>query len=57
MIYLNLKRIEASESLEVRWGGGIHVVSGWLGRRCVMRFSWRVDLGKAGNGIWSVKVN
>jgi hypothetical protein len=44
MKHLTLKRLEAPESLEVRWGGGwgIHVQTRRVGRRCGMWSSWRV---------------
>jgi hypothetical protein len=29
--HLTLKRLEAPGSLEVRWGGGIHMEMGWSG--------------------------
>jgi hypothetical protein len=29
MMHLTLKRLDAPGSLEVRWGGGIHVEMGW----------------------------
>jgi hypothetical protein len=34
--------------------GGIHVETGWVGRRCGMWSRQRV-VGEVGNGIWSVK--
>jgi hypothetical protein len=50
---LTLKRLEATGSLEVRQGGGIHVETGvWGGGvGCGAVRGW---MG-AGNGIWSVK--
>jgi hypothetical protein len=45
MMHLTLKRLEASGSLEVRWGGGggIHVETGRVGRRCGMWSSLRMN--------------
>jgi hypothetical protein len=57
MRHVTLKRLEASGSLEVRWGGGgsIHVEMGWGGEEV-----WHVEQsdggwGGVGNGIWSAK--
>jgi hypothetical protein len=54
MMHLTLKRLEAQGSLEVRWGGGIHVETGGLGRRCGIWSSWRVNR-VIGNRIWRIK--
>jgi hypothetical protein len=57
MMHLTHKRLEATGSLEVRWGGGVEV-SMWrqgVGRKCGMWNSLRVDRVGVGNGIWSVK--
>jgi hypothetical protein len=43
MIHLTLKRVEAPGSLEIRWGGGIHVETGWGGEEFGMWISRRVD--------------
>jgi hypothetical protein len=58
MMHLTLKRLEAPESLEVRWGGGrdIQVEMLWDGEEV-----WDVEQseggwGGAGNGI-CVKIN
>jgi hypothetical protein len=58
MMYLTLKRLEAPESLEVRWGGGWEHPHGdrWVGRRYEMWNSWTVDWGGS-DKIWSVKIN
>jgi hypothetical protein len=50
MRHLTLKRLEAPGSLEVRWGrgGGIHVETNGVERRCGMWGRWRVDGGGQG---------
>jgi hypothetical protein len=59
MMHLTLKRLEASGSLDVRWGEGWwHPRGEWVGGEEV----WDVEQseggwGGAGNGIWSVKMN
>jgi hypothetical protein len=55
MMDLNLKRLEAPGSLEVRWGWGWGHSYGdrGVGRRYGTWNSWRMDGG--GNKIWSVK--
>ena len=56
MMHLTLKRLEAPESLEVRWGcGDIHMETGSGGKEV-----WDVEQseggwGGVGNGMWSVK--
>jgi hypothetical protein len=46
MMHLNLKRLEAPRSLEVRWdGGGIHMETGWGGKEV-----WNVEQSEAGWG-------
>jgi hypothetical protein len=48
MMYLTLKRLEAPETLEVRWGGGWGNPCGnrgVVGRRCGMWSSQKVDKG------------
>jgi hypothetical protein len=47
MMHVTLKRLEAPRSLEVKWGGGIHVKTVLVGRRCGM---WDV-----GCGMWDVE--
>jgi hypothetical protein len=53
MIHLTLKRLEVSESLEIRsgGGGGIHVETGWCG------VVWGVDQteGGWGGGKWNME--
>jgi hypothetical protein len=46
MIHLALKRLEAPDSLEVRWG--------WVGKEV-----WDVEQSDGGWGgeVWSVKIN
>jgi hypothetical protein len=58
MMYLNLKRLEAPGSLEVRWGGGWgHPASRW--RQGGGEEVWDMEQSEggwgAGNRIWSVK--
>ena len=54
MMHLTLKRLEATGSLEVRWGGGgdIHMETGWGGEEV-----WDVEQSKVDGGgdkIWSI---
>jgi hypothetical protein len=52
MMHLTLKRLEALGSLEVRWGGGIHLETGCGGDEV-----WDVDQSKGGwgNREWNIK--
>ena len=47
MTHLTLKKLEAPDSLGVRWVGGIeigiHIEMGGLGRKCGMWNSWRME--------------
>jgi hypothetical protein len=53
MMHLTLKRLEFTESLEVRWGGGggIHMETGWSRRRCGMWSRQDGGCGGGGDGI------
>ena len=57
-MHLTLKILEASGSLDVRWGGGWGYPHGnrveW--KECVGFGAIRVWMG-AGDGIWTVKIN
>jgi hypothetical protein len=57
MTHLTLKKLEAPDSLGVRWVGGIeigiHIEMGGLGRKCGMWNSWRMEWW-VGSGIWDV---
>ena len=53
-MHLTLKRLEASGSLEIRWGGGgsIHVETGWGGVEV-----WDVEQSEGGwgDGEWNTE--
>jgi hypothetical protein len=55
MMHLTLKRLEAPDSLEVRWTGGWETGVGWGGGViCGMWSSKSVDWGRG--AIWSLKI-
>ena len=52
MMYLTLKRLEAPESLEVRWcGGGDILMETEVGRRCGMWSTRMVEQGGIKYGV------